>query len=70
LVSARWGYGAYSKFHLAVVERVLWWSHYFSKLVALSIPESIATGFLSLGFFEGERVQKHPVHIIRIETKY
>jgi hypothetical protein len=55
------GYGAYSKFNNADVERGLWWSHYFSKLVAPSIPGSIATGFLTLGVFEGERVQKQIV---------
>jgi hypothetical protein len=38
LVSARWGYGADSKFNNANVERVLWWSHYFWKIVAPSIP--------------------------------
>jgi hypothetical protein len=37
---------------------------------ALSIPGSIATGFLSLVVFEGERAQKQPAHIRRIETKY
>jgi hypothetical protein len=41
LVSSTWGCGAYSKFNNADVERVLWWSHYFSKP---SIPRSIATG--------------------------
>jgi hypothetical protein len=70
LVSARWDYGSYSKFNNVGVQRVLWWSHYFSKLVAPSITGSIATGFLSLGVFEGERVQKQPAHIWRIETKY
>jgi hypothetical protein len=70
LVSARWGYGAYSNFNNTDVERVLWWSHYFSKLVAPSIPGSIAAGFLSLGVLVGERVQKVPAHFRRIETKY
>jgi hypothetical protein len=45
-------------------------SHYFSKLVTPSIPGSIATGFLSLGIFEGECAQKQPAHIRRTETKY
>jgi hypothetical protein len=44
------------------VERVLWWSHYFSKLVAPSIRRPIATGFLSLGGFEEELEQKQPAH--------
>jgi hypothetical protein len=39
-------------------------------LVTPSIPGSIATGFLSLGGFEGERVQKQPAYKRRIETKY
>jgi hypothetical protein len=39
-------------------------------IVASWITGSIATGFLSLGVFEGERVQKQPEHIRRIETKY
>jgi hypothetical protein len=39
-------------------------------IVAPSITGSLATGFLSLVVFEGERVQKQPAHIRRIETKY
>jgi hypothetical protein len=34
------------------------------------IPGFVATGFLSLGFFEGECVQKQSAHIRRTETKY
>jgi hypothetical protein len=48
------------QFSNADLERVFRWSHYFSKLVAPSIPGSIATGFLSLGVFEGERVKNIP----------
>jgi hypothetical protein len=70
LVSVRWGYDAYSKFNDADVVRVLWWSHYFSKLVAPSIPGSVTTRFLSFEVFEGKRVQKQPAHVRRIETKY
>jgi hypothetical protein len=66
----RWGYGACSKFDNADVERVLWWSHYFLKLVGPSIPRSITTEFLSLEVYEGECVQKQPTHIRRTETKY
>jgi hypothetical protein len=61
LVSARWGYGAYSKFYNADVERVLWWSHYFSKLVAPSFLGSITTRFLSLGVLK-ENVYKNNPH--------
>jgi hypothetical protein len=42
----------------------------FSKLVTPSISGYIATGFLSLGGFEAERVQKQPAHNRTIETKY
>jgi hypothetical protein len=71
LVLARWGYGAYINFNSADVERVLWWSHYFSKPVAPSISGSVATGFLSLGVYEGESVPKQPAaHLRRIEAKY
>jgi hypothetical protein len=66
LVSARWGYGAYSKFNNADVERVLWWSHYCSKLVAPSIPGSIATGFLSFGVFK-ENVYKNNPHTEKLK---
>jgi hypothetical protein len=63
LVSARWGYDAYSKFNNADVERVLWWSLYFSEPVAPSITGSIATGFLSLGFPK-ENVYKNNPHTL------
>jgi hypothetical protein len=70
LVSARWGDGAYSKFNNADVERVLWWKHYFSKLVAPSVPGSIATGFLSWGVLKENVYKKQHAHIRRIKTKY
>jgi hypothetical protein len=54
--------------HNSDVERVLCWSHYFSKLMAPSIPGSVATRFLSLGVYEEERVQKQSAYIRRIET--
>jgi hypothetical protein len=41
-----------------IISRNLWLS---------SIPGCIATGLISLGFFEGERVQKQRAHIRRIK---
>jgi hypothetical protein len=63
LVSVRWGYGAYRKFNNADVERVLWWSHYFLKLVApgsvdLSPPDLYFWGFLK------ENVYKNNPHTL------
>jgi hypothetical protein len=57
------GLGTCNKFNNAVVERVLWWSHYFSKLVASSIPGSIAAEFLSLGLLK-ENVYKNNLHTL------
>jgi hypothetical protein len=42
------------QFNNANVEQVLQWSHYLLKLMASSIPGSIATGFLPWG-----RLKKH-----------
>jgi hypothetical protein len=64
LVAARWGKGAYSKFNNVDVEQVLWWLHYFSKLVAppqspdLSPPDFYLWGFLK------ENVYKNNSHTL------
>jgi hypothetical protein len=41
----------------------------FRNLWSPSIPGSVATGFLSLGFLKN-MYKKQPAHIRRIETKY
>jgi hypothetical protein len=46
------------------------WSHYFPKVVSPYNPGSMAAGFITLGFFGGERVQKQPAHFRIILTIY
>jgi hypothetical protein len=69
LVSARWGYGAHSKFNNADAKRVLWWSHYFSKLVAPSITGSVATGFISRGGGGGLKENVYETNAQTLELK-